>query len=199
MSNIQILADDGFHLITVPFLYVELFFAAAWLLVRVIVWICRRRIDGKHELKLLLLYVSLALIIRFTFFPFFHIDGEIAPMVISTRSLASPKLNLVPLVNILHFATVKELLINILGNVAMFIPVGIVLPVIYAKQNHLWKVALTGLLISLSIELLQLPMNGRTSDVDDLLLNTLGCVIGYGIYALFRHLRRRKTASYDPQ
>lgn len=194
--DIQYIYDEGYRLFIIPFLYVELLFAAVWVLARAVVWLCRRRIDPKQELKLLLLFVTLAVIIRFTFFQFFRHGGAVDPMAVSTRSLASPLLNLTPLVNILHFATVEDLLINIVGNVAMFIPLGIVLPVVFPKLNRLWKVALTGLLISLTIELLQLPMVGRTTDVDDLLLNTLGCVLGYGIYALCRALRRRFRRSH---
>ena len=43
--------------------------------------------------------------------------------------------------------------------------------------------------ISLCIEILQLPFAVRASDIDDLILNTAGVMAGYGIYALFRHIR----------
>lgn len=48
---------------------------------------------------------------------------------------------------------------------------------------------MTGFLLSLSIEIIQLPFAVRASDVDDLILNTLGCMVGYGIYALVRKIR----------
>ncbi|MBQ2750269.1 MAG: VanZ family protein, partial [Clostridia bacterium] len=54
---------------------------------------------------------------------------------------------------------------------------------------------LAGFLMSLSIELLQLPFAVRASDVDDLILNSLGVVLGYGIYALVNamvRLRRKR-------
>ena len=75
----------------------------------------------------------------------------------------------------------KELLLNVIGNTAMFIPSGIVLPIIYKKLNSFLKVIGVGALISLCIEILQLPFFERTSDIDDLLLNTLGAGIGYSV------------------
>ena len=70
-------------------------------------------------------------------------------------------------------------------------PTGIVTPLIYQNINTLKKVALTGFLISLTIEIIQLPFAVRASDVDDLILNTAGCLVGYGIYALVRAIHRK--------
>jgi glycopeptide antibiotics resistance protein len=53
----------------------------------------------------------------------------------------------------------------------------------------------TGAAISLAIEILQLPFAVRTSDVDDLILNTAGCLVGYGIYALAKWIRKMVTHS----
>ena len=53
------------------------------------------------------------------------------------------------------------------------------------------RTVLAGGLISLGIEILQLPFCERTSDVNDLILNTSGVVIGYGICALARKIRKR--------
>ena len=84
----------------------------------------------------------------------------------------------------------RDLLLNVIGNTAMFIPSGIILPLIYKNLNSFWKVVATGTMISLCIEIIQLPFSVRASDVDDLILNTLGVAIGYGIYAAVKHLRR---------
>ncbi len=74
----------------------------------------------------------------------------------------------------------------------MFIPSGIVLPIIYKKLNSFLKVIGVGALISLCIEILQLLFFERASDIDDLLLNTLGAGIGYLIYTLVYKLIMRK-------
>ena len=46
--------------------------------------------------------------------------------------------------------------------------------------------------ISLCIEIIQLPFSVRATDIDDLILNTVGVIVGYGIYALIRYARRIK-------
>ena len=70
------------------------------------------------------------------------------------------------------------------------IPSGIVLPILYRNLDSFRKVVLAGAGISLCIELLQLPFRVRASDIDDLILNTLGVIIGYGLYVSVRTLIR---------
>ncbi len=72
-------------------------------------------------------------------------------------------------------------LFNILGNIGVFIPIGMFIPALFRK--NLWGTALTGFYISLVIETVQLPLE-RTTDVDDLILNTMGAILGYGIYQI---------------
>ena len=56
----------------------------------------------------------------------------------------------------------------------------------YVKEGKFRRFMVAGALLSLCLELCQLPFFERATDVDDLLLNTLGCAIGYGIWALWR-------------
>ena len=70
-------------------------------------------------------------------------------------------------------------------NVVMFMPLGFLLPYIWTGYRSLSKTALTGFLLSFSIEFAQLATN-RISDIDDLLMNTLGALSGYGLWALLR-------------
>lgn len=75
-------------------------------------------------------------------------------------------------------------LVLTIGNTAMFIPLGIVWPSVYNGLNKHWKVLAAGIGFSLFIEILQLPFYDRVSDVDDLLLNSAGFLIGYLVYLL---------------
>ncbi|MBQ5820919.1 MAG: VanZ family protein, partial [Clostridia bacterium] len=86
----------------------------------------------------------------------------------------------------------RDLLLNVIGNAAMFVPSGIVLPIVYKRLNTFWKVLLTGIGMSLCIELIQLPFSARATDIDDLILNTIGVIVGYGIVALIRCARKIK-------
>lgn len=82
-------------------------------------------------------------------------------------------------------------LINFWGNIAMFLPIGF-FPALLWRRGRWWKALLTGAGLSLSIELLQIPIC-RGTDIDDLLLNTLGAVAGYGLLWLTHRLCPRWT------
>ena len=75
---------------------------------------------------------------------------------------------------------------NIL-NVVMVMPLGFLLPHIWDNWRSFRKVTLAGFGFSLLIEFFQL-FNTRLSDVDDLIMNTLGAAAGYLIWMLYRRL-----------
>jgi glycopeptide antibiotics resistance protein len=79
----------------------------------------------------------------------------------------------------------QPFIINFLGNICIFMPIGFMIPLLWSKFNQFWKVALIGLGISLFIETTQL-FQARSSDIDDLWLNTLGSLLGYGVYIVTR-------------
>lgn len=85
----------------------------------------------------------------------------------------------------------KEALLNLIGNTTMFIPLGIVWPSVFKKLNTHSKIIAAGVGVTLTIEILQLPFFGRATDIDDLILNSAGYLMGYGIYLLAHKLRKR--------
>ena len=157
-----------------------------WIIIRAAVWLKNGKIDLKREAQLLLVYVCIAVVVRFTFFPFFKVDGEIAPLVFDGAKVMPPRLNFLPLVYLLDYDVKKEVLINVIGNTTMFIPIGIILPAVYRKLDRHWKAILAGVGFSLCIEIVQLPFYDRVSDIDDLLLNSIGYMIGYMIFLAAR-------------
>ena len=174
----------------ISFFAAESAFAAIWLLVRMIIWMRQRNIDWKREAVMSLMYIDLAVIIRFVFFPRALIDGHIQPVVFEAAATFPLRINLIPLVHLFDYGNTREIIWNVVGNAVMFIPSDIVLPVVYKQLNSFWKVVAAGAFISLCIEILQLPFASRASDVDDLILNTLGVAVGYGIYAGCKCLKR---------
>lgn len=70
-------------------------------------------------------------------------------------------------------------------NVAVFVPVGSLLG-IAIKDIRWWQALLTGACLSVSIEALQFVYMKGFSEVDDVMHNTLGCMMGYGIYLFVR-------------
>lgn len=178
------------HMFEIPFLFLEFLFALIWLGIRFAAWGKQKYIDWKREAVLLLMYVNLAVILRFTFFPMSKVDGRVQPLVFDIATAFPFRVNLLPLVNLFDYESKGDLLLNVIGNVAMFIPSGIVLPIIYKRLDTFGKVLLAGGGISLCIELIQLPFSVRATDIDDLILNTLGVILGYGIYAGIHCARR---------
>lgn len=79
---------------------------------------------------------------------------------------------------------VRHSVINLGGNVILFVPMGIFLPLLCKPMRRLWRVLLVTAGIIILVELGQvLTLLGRC-DVDDVILNVLGAAIGYGIYKL---------------
>ena len=163
-----------------------IFISTLWLMIRAINWVKNKRIDPKREAALLLVYVCIVVVVRFTFCPFGKVNGQIQPLLFDYHKILPFWLNLKPFVYLFDYPTVREALLNLIGNTAMFIPLGIVFPIVDRRLNSHFKAMAAGVGISLCIEFLQLPFFDRVSDVDDLLLNSLGYFTGYGIYLLVK-------------
>lgn len=165
-----------------------------WCVIRVIVALCNKRVDVVRELQLLLVYVCIVVIIRFTFCPFETVEGRIQPLLFDAERILPFRINLIPFVYLFDYETVREIMLNLVGNSLMFVPVGIVYPIVYKKLNTHVKVIAAGIGFSLAIELLQLLFFDRVSDVDDLILNSLGYLLGYLIYLLVKRIKTGRRA-----
>jgi len=177
-------------LIKISLLTGELCFTVLWILSRGMIWMQQKKVVWKREALLLLMYINLAVLIRFVFYPFFTVNGEVQPLIINMSSLQPLRVNLVPLVNILDYDIKREAAINIIGNISMFIPTGVIMPILYKRLDCFWKVLLAGAGLSFVIEVIQMLFPGSVTDIDDLILNTLGVAVGYGIYAACKRLKR---------
>ena len=170
-----------------------LFITAAWLLVRGYLCYKNRCIFWKREAQLMLVYICIVVVVRFTFCPFSKVNGQIQPLVFDPNNAFPFRINLLPFVYLFDYPVFREALLNLIGNTAMFIPLGIVWPSVFKELNTHWKVITAGVACSLCIEILQLPFYDRVSDIDDLLLNSAGFLMGYGIYLLVKLLKRKLT------
>ncbi len=100
--------------------------------------------------------------------------------------------NLIPFRTIEHFIEIQSKyrmssFINLIGNVAVFVPFGVLLPLLAPYSLRRWT-ALYSIGISV-LELLQLLTKRGMLDIDDLILNVAGFLIGYGMLALIRKVR----------
>lgn len=81
---------------------------------------------------------------------------------------------------------------NLLGNIIGFIPFGFFLPIISKKHRKCAVILLFSLEFSLFIECTQLLFKVGCFDVDDLLMNTMGGVIGWMLFYFCNRIRRRR-------
>ncbi|MCM3728944.1 VanZ family protein [Neobacillus cucumis] len=127
----------------------------------------------KKKILINLLFIfSLIFIVRYTMFPNSSLGigmsrGEIN--LIPFKSLGNP---LSP-----------GFVVNVGGNILLFIPFGLVLPLKFNKIDRLQIATLIGLSVSIMIECIQLTMPNRTTDINDVILNTLGTYIGFRLFS----------------
>ena len=83
----------------------------------------------------------------------------------------------------------KELVLSLL-NMAMFVPLGFFLPLFLGKYRSLKHTMLFGLGATVTIELAQL-LTYRATDINDVITNSLGCVLGYACFRLLEKMTGR--------
>ncbi|WP_227394924.1 VanZ family protein [Jeotgalibacillus aurantiacus] len=94
-------------------------------------------------------------------------------------------MNLTPFRNITMYLNGSEyfnsniILHNTLGNLLIFLPLGLFLPILYKKCRNWWKMLLMGAGLSLLIELTQFFTMTGQFDIDDVILNGAGALVGY--------------------
>jgi len=89
---------------------------------------------------------------------------------------------------------------QVVGNFIMLLPLGIYLPLLYNRLNNFFLVLLLSLLVALTIELLQLATRFRSADVDDVILNTSGSLLGFALFKLsgvFRSPQQARAAAVE--
>ena len=174
----------------ISFTSMMIFITVIWILLRGYFALKNKNIDWKREIQLLLVYTCIVVISRMVYFPMHLVDGHIQPMEFDASRILPFKHNLRPFFFLQDIY--KGWQINVIGNITMFIPVGIVWPICFKELNNIGKVTLAGFVYTLLIEISQLPFYGRCSDVDDMILNTTGVFIGAVIYTIVKALIKRK-------
>ncbi|MGF6375666.1 glycopeptide antibiotics resistance protein [Clostridiales Family XIII bacterium PM5-7] len=82
----------------------------------------------------------------------------------------------------------NESLLLIVLNVVLFVPYGILVPLLWKKADSWKRIFIYGILTSFSIEMIQMLFIGRLADIDDLIANTIGCLLGYAFFQLLSRL-----------
>lgn len=89
----------------------------------------------------------------------------------------------------------KTWVINLIGNIGVFVPFGILFPIVFQERMiRLYLKFITGIFL---LELIQLLSRRGVFDVDDLLLNSVGFIIGYGSYRILAIFMNIKKSKFD--
>jgi glycopeptide antibiotics resistance protein len=83
---------------------------------------------------------------------------------------------------------------QLLGNVALFVPFGFLLPAAVRTCRQLWVLLVAAAAFSVLIETLQAILPGHTTDVDDVILNTVGAAFGFLAFSVAAWMLRRRKA-----
>lgn len=97
--------------------------------------------------------------------------------------------------NLIPFAYIKEDIFPYIANIILFIPFGLLCPLLWRCKRTFWHTVISGFFLSLLIEISQL-FNFRVTDVDDLLMNTLGTAIGFLCFLLIRRIIPRISGKF---
>jgi glycopeptide antibiotics resistance protein len=142
-----------------------------------------KKLSYKAELILFLFYIYTISVMTLT----------IIPMPFNRLEFSKGDINILPLVNTVSnlkmalafpkFTFAKHTFQNFFGNIILFMPLGIFLPFFSYKYRSLVHVAIFALICSASIETVQF-IEGlfeiyRYVDIDDVILNTTGAILGF--------------------
>ena len=81
---------------------------------------------------------------------------------------------------------------NLFGNLALLLPIGLLGPIARPALDRWWRIALVALLYSVAIELIQLAVPDRSADVDDVIVNVAGALLGHATLGGVRRLVRSR-------
>lgn len=165
-----------------------------WLVFRLICKTYRKRktiYNGTQREKVfLLLFIYLAGLFSLTLVPIGFWNSVFNGKIPTFPPAFRGNINLIPFrqsISLFRYYVRHKLwsviLINFPGNIIIFLPLGFFYGIL-SRQAVWWKSVLSAFGISLFIECFQLFVS-RGTDVDDLILNTLGGLCGYGFYRLF--------------
>lgn len=137
------------------------------------------KVEWPHFFLNLLFACLLAVMLDFTGISSFRFIFSYGVITKQGLHIPADEINLIP------FHALAADIRPYLGNILLFVPFGFFLPLLWERYRLPRRTALCGFLFSLAIELSQL-FNRRISDVDDLLMNTLGALLGWLLWFLLR-------------
>lgn len=146
----------------------------------IVLYVSSRKLNKKIKWQhfffgyMFLLYLMIALVLVVGF-PNLH---SWARLIRNNRPLFNPNINLIPFKDGFEISTIL--------NIVFFMPFGFLLPALWEKYNSLKKTLFLALIFSITIEVGQLFMAIRATDINDLIMNGVGAILGYLLYKFLK-------------
>lgn len=153
------------------------------------------KINKKHRIfSGIMFFIYLVMLVYFMFF---------AEALGRSVASASYHYNIIPFKEISRFLTYRQTLgmeavfANLLGNIVAFVPFGLFLPGLINNRYGYLGMTFLSMDLSLFIEVSQLITKVGSFDVDDIILNTIGGVLGYFIFRMYMMYRRKNVTKNE--
>lgn len=153
----------------------------------------RRKAEKIRILAAILLMLYTAFSVGIFFFPILYDTGAFQQ--------GTPPVNLIPfdsIVSDFKETSTEAAAKQIISNTIAFLPIGFLIPILFSRFHSLWKLAAFSTLLSVSIELIQWCISATThipnhpADIDHVILNLAGTLLGYCVYRALKFLRRKR-------
>ena len=185
-------------MITIPYVYIVFILIIIWVIYRIII----KEKNILREVVINIFFIYFLMLINLTI-------CKMNMLQISFQNRCY--VNYIPFIETIkmfkdNFTGIGSAIYNVVGNILLFAPLGFLIPLLFKKKNKIANIALYGLIASLAIELIQLLTATNFTDIDDIILNTLGAVLGFFIFNVFYclikktklgELVRKVTSKFD--
>lgn len=174
-------------MIAIPYIYIVAILIVIWAIYRIIVLIKSKEKNILREVAINIFFIYFLILINLT----------ICKMdMLQIRFQHKFYVNYIPFIETINmfkdnFMGIGNTIYNVVGNILLFVPLGFFIPLLFEKKNKIINIALYGFYASLAIELIQLITAINLTDIDDIMFNTLGAILGFFIYNVFYYVIKK--------
>jgi len=140
-----------------------------------------------------LFYIYIGCVLSVAFFPL-PIQKEAIQFLRETNYIENVYIPFHDIIGMINTRNIHTIIRNIAGNILMFMPFGFLISMVTRKHFSFFMIIFYGTIVSSSIEILQviigfmIGVRYKIFSVDDIILNTLGTIVGYICFSLLRYI-----------